>query len=280
MKTAREEIAHPVGSSIRLMVNPNLSDFFFWHFHPEYELVFIAGADGTRHVGEHISRFSGSDLVMIGPNIPHLNFDYGIKAPYTKTVVHIKTDFLGQVSEGTPELQPIHHLLSLSQHGIAFGEQTKKRVEPLVQSLHELPNFERFLALLSILKLLQEDPDKQLLHQSPFKNPFKQKDQDRLAKVYAFIDAHYWQRIEIAHAAQIACLSEAAFCRYFKKMTRLTFIEFLNHYRIDKAKKLLLMGHNVTEAGFGAGFESLSYFNRTFKKITGDKPLQFRGRHK
>jgi hypothetical protein len=54
MKTELERIVAHENSSLRLMVNPNLSDFFFWHFHPEYELVFIDGANGTRHVGKHI----------------------------------------------------------------------------------------------------------------------------------------------------------------------------------------------------------------------------------
>ena len=86
------------------MVNPRLHDFFFWHFHPEIELVFLDGADGTRHVGEHVSPFYNNDLVLIGPYIPHLNFDYGIKADYEKTVLHLQEDFLTDIMERTPEL--------------------------------------------------------------------------------------------------------------------------------------------------------------------------------
>jgi YesN/AraC family two-component response regulator len=46
-----------------------------------------------------------------------------------------------------------------------------------------------------------------------------------------------------------------------------------------EAKKLLLLGHNVTEACFGSGFQNLSYFNKTFRKITGENPLKFKQRH-
>jgi len=59
-------------------------------------------------------------------------------------------------------------------------------------------------------------------------------------------------------------------------MTLLTFTEFLNQYRINQAKKLLLMDKNVTETCFESGFVSLSYFNRTFRKVTGGNPLQFK----
>ncbi|RMG73131.1 MAG: AraC family transcriptional regulator, partial [Bacteroidetes bacterium] len=265
MKTELEEITHPSHRSIQLMVNPNLSDFFFWHFHPEYELVYIEGADGTRHVGRHISRFAGSDLVLIGSYIPHLNFDYGVKTAYQKMVVHLRPDFLRDTGSGTPELAPVRALLDLAAHGLAFGPETRAALGPRIQQLHTLPAFEQFLELLHILKALMDSPDKILLHPEPVKNAFTQKDQDRLRRVYAFIDTHYQRRMELRELAALTHLSEAAFCRYFKRMTRLTFTEFVNHYRIDKAKKLLLRGQNVTEASFACGFESLSYFSRTFK---------------
>ncbi|MEO5582557.1 MAG: AraC family transcriptional regulator, partial [Saprospiraceae bacterium] len=78
MKIKLEAIKPDAESSFHIMVNPRFNDFFFWHFHPEIELTYIEGASGNRHVGEHISKYTGSDLVLIGSNIPHLNFDYGV----------------------------------------------------------------------------------------------------------------------------------------------------------------------------------------------------------
>ena len=276
MKTELEEISRPKDSSLGLMVNPKLSDFFFWHFHPEYELVFIDGASGTRHVGEHISHFEESDLVLIGSYIPHLNFDYGVKSKYEKMVVHIRPDFLQEAHMTTPELGAIHELLQLSQYGIAFGEKVKAELGPRIKALHTLSTFDQFLELLSLLKALMDSDDKILLHKQAVKNQFSQKDQERLRRVYELIDQNYQRKLEVREAAELTYLSEAAFCRYFKKMTRLTFTEFVNHYRIDKAKKLLIQDQNVTETCFDCGFESLSYFNRTFKKITGQNPLAFK----
>jgi AraC-like DNA-binding protein len=110
-------------------------------------------------------------------------------------------------------------------------------------------------------------------------NQFNTRDKDRLDKIYAFVDEHYQRRIDIQEVADLSHLSKPAFCRYFKKITKLTFTQFVNHYRIDKSKKLLLSGKNVTETCFSSGFESLSYFNRTFKKITGTNPISFRSRY-
>ena len=279
MKIELEKIISNKDSSISLDVNPNLSDFFFWHFHPEYELVFIEGADCNRHVGKHLSKFKGSDLVLIGSYIPHLNFDYGIKTSYEKIVVHIRSDFLKNTFISTPELNSINKLLQLSQHGLAFGELTKREIGPRLKNLPSLSKFDQFLEMLQILNYLMLADDKELLHQDPVKNQFTRKDEDRLDRIYTFIDDHYQQKIEIQEVARLSNLSNAAFCRYFKKMTRLTFTQFVNHYRIDKAKKLLLIHKNVTETCFQCGFESLSYFNRTFKKVTGRNPQSFKKEH-
>ena len=280
MKTELEHINPEQGSSLSLMINPDLSDFFFWHFHPEFELVFIEGADGNRHVGSHNSRFKGSDLVLIGSYIPHLNFDYGIKTTYEKIVVHMPPDFLKTDFATTPELASIHQLMEDSKKGVAFGNETKSQIGVRLKNLDGLNSFEQFLEMIGILNVLAHARDKELLHTKPVKNQFNTKDTDRLDRIHDFIDEHYQRRIDIQEVADLSHLSKPAFCRYFKKMTRLTFTQFVNHYRIDKAKKLLLSGKNVTETCFSSGFESLSYFNRTFKKITGTNPISFRSRYK
>jgi len=279
MKTELEEIYPDENSSFRLMVNPNLSDFFFWHFHPEYELVFIDGASGTRHVGEHISHFEGSDLVFIGPNIPHLNFDYGIKNPYEKIVVHIKPGFLIHALQATPELEGIKQLFDSSRHAIGFGLKTKADVGDRLKQLPSLNHFDQLIELLSIFQVLTHSKEQELLHQHPVENQYTQRDQERLKRIYAYVDTHYQNKIAISKVANLSSLTNEAFCRYFKKMTKLTFTEFVNHYRIDTAKKLLLLDKNISETCFECGFESLSYFNRTFKKVTGENPLAFKKRY-
>jgi AraC-like DNA-binding protein len=280
MKTELEHIIPEQGSSLSLMINPDLSDFFFWHFHPEFELVFIEGADGNRHVGNHNSRFKGSDLVLIGSYIPHLNFDYGIKTTYEKIVVHMPPDFLKTDFVTTPELAAVHQLMEAANRGIAFGNDTKSVIGGRLKKLADLNSFDQFLELINILNVLACAKDKEFLHSTPVKNQFNTKDTDRLDRIHDYIDEHYQRRIDIQEVADLSHLTKPAFCRYFKKMTRLTFTQFVNHYRIDKAKKLLLSGKNVTETCFSSGFESLSYFNRTFKKITGTNPISFRSRYK
>ena len=276
MKSKLEEVAPDDDSSYSLSVNPRMSHLFYWHFHPEYELVFIDGANSTRHVGKHISRFEESDLVLIGSYIPHLNFDYGVQSHYEKIVLHLREDFLSKASDTMPEFELIDNLLELSKYGIAFGSKTKHLLKDRIFNLPKLNKFDQFLEILSILNYLSTASDKVLLHEKPFKNEHTLKDHLRLKTIYQYIDANYQQKIKIKDIANQVHLSDAAFCRYFKKMTKLTFTNFVNHYRVEKAKKILLLDKNVTETCFSCGFESLSYFNRTFKRVTGTSPQQFK----
>lgn len=278
MKIELETIDSNSKSPFRILHDPKLSHLFFWHFHPEYELVYIENANGTRHVGDHISEYEETDLVLIGSNIPHLNFDYGVNTDYRKEVLHIKPSFKNTFVDPLPELQSLNRLLDLSRYGIAFHGETKKEVGNLLKELHTLKPFEYFMAIMSILKRLSQSNEFELLHKKPYKNRYSKKEQSRIRDIYALIDERYQGKISVDEVAKFCNLTKPAFCRYFKKATGSTFIEFLNQYRISQSKRMLLTGKNVTETCFECGFESLSYFNRTFKKVTGENPSAFKKR--
>ena len=277
MKVQLENIRSDQKSSFRLLHNPKLNDLFFWHFHPEYELVYIEGADGTRHVGEHISRFQQSDLVLIGSYIPHLNFDYGIKGNYRKEVLHIASSFDANVLDHINELSAVTPLLKRSQYGIAFHGEIKEEIGKRMKQLHAMDSFDRFLEVLRIMKLLSEtdSANYELLHNYPILSNKLKSRQLRLQTVYAFVSENYTRKITVTEVAGLLNLGNEAFCRYFKNVTGTTFTTFLNQYKITQAKRLLLSGKNINETFYESGFESLSYFTRVFKKVTGENPSTY-----
>lgn len=279
MKIQLETISPASKSPFRLLHDPKLNHLFYWHFHPEFELVYIEGASATRHVGNHISQFSDSDLVLIGSNMPHLNFDHGVTTTYRKEVLHIKPFFKEHFIAQIPELQGIERLMELSKYGIAFSGATKREVGELLKKLHLLAPFDFFMQSIAILKKLSHSKEFELLHSKPYVNSYSKKEQERIRQIYALIDERYQAKISVDEVAKLCNLTKPAFCRYFKKATGNTFISFLNQYRISQAKRLLLMGKNISETCYECGFESLSYFNRTFKKITEENPSEFKKRH-
>ena len=278
MKIVFEDIKRLAGSSFRILVNPKLNDFYYWHFHPEFELTFIVAPSGTLRIGNYVGNFEGSDLVFIGSNIPHLNFDYGIKTEYEKVVLQIKEDFFKNDFITTPELASIYELFENSKKVVCFQGEVKEQVGKRLQGIYLLSHFEQFIEVLSLFQILSTATEMTLLHDKPFENLYNNKEQLRLKVVYKFIENNYQRAISIEEISTLTHLSKAAFCRYFKKMTRLTFTEFLNQYRIEQAKRLLKSDKNVTETCYECGFESLSYFNRIFKKVVGENPIQFKKR--
>ncbi|WP_422083055.1 AraC family transcriptional regulator [Ulvibacterium sp.] len=279
MKIQLENIHSDSKSPFRLLHDPKLNHLFYWHFHPEFELVYIEGASATRHVGDHISQFTDSDLVLIGSNIPHLNFDHGVTTSYRKEVLHIKPTFKQSIIAQMPELQSLDRLMELSKYGLAFTGATKTEVGKRMKKLHMLTSFEFFMEILSILRFLAGSKEFELLHSKPFVNRYSHKEQARIREIYALIDERYQNKIPLEEVAALCNLSKPAFCRYFKKTTGTTFTNFLNQYRISQAKRLLLLGKNISETCYECGFESLSYFNRIFKKVTQENPSEFKRRH-
>ncbi len=276
MKAKLESVISDSDSSFRILLTPNLNELFYWHFHPEYEIVYVEAAHGFRHIGDHISKYAGSDIALIGPNIPHLNFDYGVKTTVDTVVVQMKENFLGQDFFSLPEIAAIKTLFEKAKSGVAFYGETKKLAGEKLKQLAALPHFEQLIKLLQVFNLLANSNEVEMLKARPIANASVLKGQQRLQKVYHFIEANFQNEIDVNAVAKLCNLTTAAFCRYFKKATHFTFTDFVNQFRINQSKKILLQDKNVTEACYESGFANISYFNKTFKKMTGENPSAFK----
>ncbi len=278
MKIQKEIVLPDPGQSFRLFT-PSLKNYFFWHYHPEYELVYVEATTGIRHVGQHISSFMESDLVLIGPNIPHLNFDYGLQTEYKQIVVQLKDNFMGDAFKQTPEFDSIQSLFDKAYLGLSFSGSTKQTVAGKLKFMKGLNNFEQLLCLLEIFQLLANSNEVKELNEQDTSIKLFLNDKIRMGSIYKYIHANYNETPDVNKVAANVHLSTAAFCRYFKKQTRMTFTDFVNQYRITQAKTLLLQDKTVSEVCYETGFDSLSYFNKVFKSMTGVNPSAFKKQH-
>ncbi|GLU53130.1 AraC family transcriptional regulator [Dyadobacter frigoris] len=279
MKIIREEIAPDEGSSFKVLLTPGLNDTFLWHFHPEYEIVYVEGTSGTRHVGDHTSIYEGSDLVFIGPNIPHLNFDYGVRTECEQVIIQMKENFLGKDFLEIPEFAAIKRLFGQSHFGLSFAGSTKQIVGEKLKILPHLDHFDQLMSLLQILRILATSDQVSVLNNTPAGNKSLQKEQFRMDSIYKYVETHFDQKPDVNFIAEQVNLTTAAFCRFFKKNVKMTFTDFVNQYRINQAKNYLLQDKTVSETCFAVGFESLSYFNKLFKKVEGENPSEFKKRY-
>src|SRR5260221_9260102 len=136
-----EKIDFEPGKSFKLF-SPRLRNTFLWHYHPELELVYVEADAGIRHVGTHISTYTQSDLVFIGSNLPHLNFDYRLRSDYHQIVIQLRCDFMGTALDLTPEFAGIEGLFKAAEYGIAFHGETKLAVAKKLRQLEGLSSLD------------------------------------------------------------------------------------------------------------------------------------------
>jgi AraC-like DNA-binding protein len=100
-----------------------------------------------------------------------------------------------------------------------------------------------------------------------------------IAKARMFIAEKHADELSLNQVAQSVNMSAFYFCKRFKKATGMTFTDYLARVRVEKVKNLLLNPHKrVSEAAYESGFQSLSQFNRVFRRIAGESPSTFRER--
>ena len=278
MKTEFEIIQADFGSSFRLLHHQVTADTFKWHYHyhPEYEIVCVFEGSGRRHVGNHLSNYDGGDLVLIGSNLPHGGFGYGAVGTHEEVVLQFREDFLGEGFLSKPEMNNIRKLFELSKQGISFDKKVKEKLTEKFRNLLQIQPFERMIELLNILQFLASSTKYELLNGADIRYNFSLKDQERLRKVYVFVEENFTKDIDIQEVANICNLTVPAFCNYFKKNLNQTFTDFTNEYRINQACKMLLEGEGIVDICFRCGFNNISYFGRVFKQIKGTNPSEFR----
>jgi AraC-like DNA-binding protein len=252
-----------------------------WHVHEEHELILVVRGGGYWMVGDHLAARRAGDLLLVGPNLPHV-FRSDEHRPGRVTsnrvvLVQFKADFLGREFMDRAALAPVQRLLRRSGLGLAFGGEVRDEVAGLMQELVRLEGLRRLIQFLRILEILAQAHEVRALATPGFAgggNPF---DQGRMNRVCAFIEARLGETVFLGEAARMAHLSEGAFSRFFRAHTGKTFPAYVNELRVGRACRLLAEGDlSVTEVAFACGFENLSNFNRQFRRLKGLTPRDYR----
>jgi len=249
------------------------------HFHQEVEILLVLNGTGTRFVGDSVEPFSAGDLVMTGPNVPHeWCSDRGLEKMESEAIYLLfNTEILGSEFWNLPESKIIHKIIQQSQRGIKLTGKTRDEVADLMQSIESSYGFTRIILLMSILEKIACNGEFQYLASPSVTNSTDAHDTERINKVYRYVLANLSQEITLEKAASISSLSKAAFCRYFRKRTNKTFIQFLNEIRIGQAcRHLINENRSVAEICFICGYNNISYFIRQFRRVTGLTPLNYR----
>lgn len=277
-------------ASVEILSTPSSSSFLIkkfdkscfdapFHFHPEFELTSIIEGSGKRFIGNNMKGFGENDLVLIGSNLPHCwKLDEHKHYRGSSIVIQFHNDFMGENFWLSPEMEAVQKLLNRSASGIEFHGKIKEEIKDMmIASYYEKKIFKKFISLLEILNRLSTSKDFTLLNKKNINTTQTDSNRERGNKVFAYIVEHFHNNVSLNEAAQTIGMTPTAFCKYFKKTTRKTFMETVIDFRINYAtQQLIETDKSIADICFGSGFKDMSHFYKTFTSRMEISPLNYR----
>jgi AraC-like DNA-binding protein/quercetin dioxygenase-like cupin family protein len=247
-----------------------------WHQHAESELILFKEGYGTAFIGNYVGTFNKGDIFFIGPDLPH-TFQKSHKDLFVSAVVvQFQESFWGNRFLSLPECRFFKEVFEISLRGLRITGSARKLLEDAIAGLENLKGFHRIIRLSECLQIIDEQKEYELLssHELKETNTYCK---DRIDAVYQYTVEHYFEPISLEKVAGIAAMTVPAFCAYFKKATRKTYIEFLTDVRVENACKMLVdTEYCINEICYRSGFNTLTNFNRQFQKVKQSTPSQYR----
>ena len=252
-----------------------------FHFHDSYELIHIVKSFGKLYAGNRIVNFNAGDIYLFGPGFKHCfyNDKSFISSGETAqaTVIFFKESFLGEHFFQKPELSKIKYLLNQSASGIKVNKPSHV-LHSIFKQITRKKGMKTLILLITLLDLLSTQKKNKLSRIVTDQIAIsKSYDLDRMESVFKYVLENFKEDINIKTASSLACFSESAFCRYFKRRTEKTFSQFVNSIRITHATQLLTESDwSIANICFECGYKNISYFNREFKTALGLTPFDYR----
>lgn len=277
MKVLPFKIPKPDHDCLIFQVDHGTAFYDKLHQHEEIQISYIVKGEGTLIVGDSVNYYKKDDVFIIGSHVPHV-FKSDSK---NSTVSHMLTLFFTKASFGSyffelEELQELQAFFKRALHGFKVSSKSIL-IKDLFLKLQEATKLDRFLILLQVLQISAQSNYKSL---SSFIYDKKYSDNEghRMRNVFEYTMNNFQNDISLNTISEIANMTKNAFCKYFKKRTNKTYIQFLNELRIEHACKLLLTNKDLSIVAIAeqVGFNNMSNFNRQFKIAKQMSPTNFK----
>jgi AraC-like DNA-binding protein len=253
------------------------------HSHNNFEINLITSGSGRRIIGNNISSYSEGDLVLLGPNISHCweILEVADDSEPECIVTHFYENIISSEFFNIPELEPVVNLLKDSNNGIWFKGPKAEEVGEVIKQMANSEGLTLYIKLLEVFNLLLQIEDREYLTlPSSLPNSYN-KDQDKINKVYEYVFQNIQEGIKLKDASAIVYMEPSSFCRYFKKRTDQTFMDYVKRVRIGIAAKLLAeTDKQITQICYECGYNNLANFNHYFKVIMKQTPSEYRNSFK
>lgn len=227
-------------------------------------------------IGNYIGGFETGDIFFLAKNLPH-TFQKRDKDLITSAiVVQFREDCWGKDFFQTDECAPIRELFTISAQGLKISGKSKAVLSNLIKDLEHNTGFQRIINLCKCLNTIASCQDYTKLS-TGMARQLDSKGNDKIDKIFDFTISYFKRQISLEEVANIANMSVPAFCNYFKKCTKKTYVNFLNEVRIGYACRTLAnTDKTINQVCFESGFQSLQNFNKQFYKVKQVTPSGYR----
>lgn len=247
-----------------------------WHQHPEVELILFTEGSGLSFIGDHVGHWQTGDCYLLGPGLPHSFQKSSPEMIASAVVVQFLPDFWGRDFLELPENLALKRLLELSASGLSVTAKQESPLAAMIRLLEHSAGFARILILGNCLEAIQSE--EAYTNVSASSEQFRvNRKSTALNKVFDFTIRNFSSPVTLKAVSDLACMSIPAFCNWFKKSTKKTYIDFLNEIRIGQACRLLLDSKDpISQVAWSCGFNTGANFHKQFLKVKGISPLQYR----
>jgi len=247
------------------------------HQSPTCELSYIIVGSGTRIVGDTTEFFKTGEVVFLPPNMPHEwyfdEFDNDEEGKIENITIQFSVDFLEKTSGVFPELFKYIEEIRQIKQAVKFQGNTQKSLQKIMTGMTFENEWEQLLSLLRILVLIGSSNETSIV--GSFEK--QSKSSVKMQNVARYIVNNFQRKITLDEVARYVGMNRSSFCSFYKKMKGKSFFSDLNEYRINSSCVMLKeTSMSVADICFAVGFDDVPHFNRTFKKIKGVSPKEFR----
>ena len=255
------------------------------HCHDIMELNFVENAAGARRVvGDSSEVIGDCDLVLItSSDLEHVWEQHECKSDDIHEVtvqfyIHFEDE---HTPFRTNPYKSIYQMMMRAKRGLAFRMSAIMTIYPRLVKLATIDD--KFLMaheLIYILHELSKFDDAYELSSSTFAKVDVSSESRRVLKVKDFINTHINDELRLEQLANLVSMTPTAFSRFFKLRTGKTLSEYIVDIRLGHAaRRLLDTSDSVSEICWDCGFNTLSNFNRLFRKRKGCSPTEFREKY-